>query len=250
MRILQTVIVFAVLAAPAALSPVPSAWSHATLIKSSPANGMSLRTSPTAIRAWFSEELAVKGSALRLLDSHQKQLAAGGVDVGVSKHDVMKITPPALKPGAYAVQWTAISADDTETRKGSFQFSVGGGATTSPGPTASLPPLRLVAPALHASVKNPVSLIIETPGDITQMTTGGHMADMSGMGSQAHLHINVDSMMIMPMAKQLTKVGPNRYAFAVPPMSPGTHTIKVYWADDKTHTLAGHVQMTMCTVTE
>ncbi len=249
MRTLRAAVVCALLAMLATLSPTPPAWSHAVLVKSSPANGAPLAKSPTVIRAWFSEELAVRGSSMRLLDAHQKQLATGAVDASVSKHDAMKITSPALKPGAYVVQWTAISADDNETRKGSFTFSVGAGAMTPPGPTVSLPPLRLVAPANHASVKNPAVLVIETPGDISRMTMGNSMAGMSGMGSQVHLHINVDSMMIMPTAKQLTKVGPNRYELPLPSMSPGTHTIKVYWANDKTHTPAGHVQTVMCTVT-
>jgi methionine-rich copper-binding protein CopC len=249
MSALQALVMCALLVTLATLSPALPVWSHAALVKSSPAHGASLTKSPAVIRAWFNEELTVKGSTMRLFDAHQKQLATGGLDASVSKHDVMKITPPALKPGAYVVQWTAISADDNDTRKGSFKFSIGAGAMASPGPTAGLPPIRLIAPASQATIKNPAVLVIETSGDISQMTMGGDMAHMSGMGSQVHLHINVDSMMIMPTAKQLTKVGPNRYEFRLPSMSPGTHTIKVYWADDKTHTPAGHVQTTMCTVT-
>lgn len=244
MRTLRTAVVCALLAMLATLSPSRPAWSHATLEKSSPANGASLVKSPTVIRAWFSEELAVKGSAMRLLDAHQMPLATGGVDATMPKHDVMKITPPALRPGVYTVQWTAISADDGQARKGTFKFTVGAGAT------ASLPPLRLVAPANHARVKNPAHLVIETPGDISQLTLGDGMAGMSGMGPQVHLHVEADSMMIMPTAKQLTKVGPNRYELPLPALSPGTHIIKVYWADGKTHKPAGHIQTTTCTIAQ
>lgn len=245
----HALVMSALLVVAAILSPVLPAWSHAALVKSSPANGASLTKAPTVIRAWFNEELVVKGSTMRLLGAHQMSVATGGVDASVSKHDVMKITPPALKSGAYVVQWTAISADDNETRKGSFKFTVGTAAIAPAGPAAGLPPLRLIAPANHASVKNPATLVIETPGDISQLTMDDGMAGMSGMGPQVHLHVTIDSMMIMPTAKQLTKVGPNRYKLQLPSMSSGAHTIKVYWADDQTHRPAGPVQTTTCTIT-
>ncbi len=236
------------------LGPVPVVRGHAVLVKSSPANGASVAQAPSVVRAWFSEELAVKGSALRLLDARQKQVATGGVDLSVSKHDVMKIAPLHMGSGAYLVQWTAISADDSEVRKGTFKFTVGAGAGAPKAPVAGLPPLHLISPAGAAHAKNPVALIVETPGDISQLTMGGDMGSMSGMGSmsntgpQVHLHILVDSIVIMPTAKQLTKVGANRYQLQLPTMSPGTHTIKVYWADNKTHEPASAVQTATCTI--
>ena len=232
------------------LGPVPAARAHAVLVKSSPASGTTVAQAPSVIRAWFSEELAVKGSALRLLDARQKQVATGGVDLSVSKHDVMKIAPLHLGAGTYVVQWTAISADDNELRKGSFKFTVGAGALAPKAPVPGLPPLHLISPVSAATVKNPVALVVETPGDISQLTMGGNMGSMSNMGSQVHLHVLADSVVIMPTAKQLTKVGPNRYQLQLPTMSPGTHTIKVYWADNKTHEPVSAVQTATCTITQ
>ncbi len=123
-------------------------------------------------------------------------------------------------------------------------------------PRRASPPLHLIAPTNNASLKNPVTLVVETPGDISQLTMGGSMGSMSGMGSmssmepQVHLHIIADNMTIMPTAKQLTKVGVNRYQLQLPTMSPGTHTIKVYWADNKTHEPAGAVLTAKCTITQ
>ena len=123
-------------------------------------------------------------------------------------------------------------------------------------PMAGLPPLHLISPAGAAPVKNPVALVVETPGDISQLTMGGNMGSMGGMGSmsnmgsQVHLHVLADSVVIMPTAKQLTKVGPNRYQLQLPTMSPGTHTIKVYWADNKTHEPVSAVQTATCTITQ
>lgn len=112
-----------------ALAPLGFAWGHAEVVKSSPAGGTSVKQSPTVIQATFSEELA-KGSIMRLYDGHQKLLASGGLDASISKHTVLKIVPPHLAPGGYVVQWVAISADDGNTHKGSFRFSVGGAAQT------------------------------------------------------------------------------------------------------------------------
>src|SRR5207245_5974157 len=178
-------------------SPVPPAWGHAALVKSSPANGAALAKAPSVIRAWFNDELAVKGSTLKLFDARQKQIAAGGVDIGVKKHDVMKIAPPHLASGTYLVRWHAVSADDNKVEEGSFRFSVGAGALAPAPPAASLPPLHLIAPANNPRLKNPVALIIETSGDISRLTLGGEMAGMSRMGPQVQLHIVVDTATFM-----------------------------------------------------
>ena len=248
MRSFHGLVVWGLLAALATLAPATPAWSHASLVKSSPANGASLSKAPSEIRAWFSEELTVKGSTLRLYDSHQKLVASGGIDSAVAKHDVMRIAAPHLANGAYLVKWHAISADDNEPRDGSFKFSIGMGAQMTKVRKADLPPLQLVTPANGAQVKNPVALVVETPGDLDHLTMGGGMAGMSGMDSGIHLHILVDSLVFMPPAGKLTKVGPSRYQYVVGPLPAGTHTIKVYWADNKTHDAVGPVHTAKCMV--
>ena len=241
-------VVWGLVAALATLAPATPAWSHASLVKSSPAGGASLSKAPSEIRAWFSEELKVKGSTLRLYDSYQKLLASGGTDPAVAKHDVMRIAAPRLANGAYLVKWHAISADDNEPRDGSFKFSIGMGAQTTKAPMADLPPLQLITPATGAQVKNPVALVVETPGDIEHLSMGGGMAGMSGMDSGIHLHILVDSLVFMPPASKLTKVGPSRYQYVIGPLPAGMHTIKVFWADNKTHEPVGPVRTAKCTV--
>ncbi len=229
------------------LAPVSPVRAHGALVKSSPANGTSVAQSPAVIRAWFSEGLAVKGSALRLYDARRKLLATGGVDPAVKKHDVMKLTPPHLMGSSYAVAWYAISADDGDARRGSFTFSVGTAAMPG-GAMATLPPLRLVTPANNTHVKNPVTLVIETSGNINELTMGGTMSGMQGMAPHVHLHILVDDKAFMPAASQLKNVEPSRYENALPPLAAGTHTIKVFWADDSSHAPVGPVQTTRCTV--
>jgi hypothetical protein len=111
----------------------------------------------------------------------------------------------------------------------------------------TLPTLRLIAPGNNAHVKNPVTLTIETPGDIKTMTIGG-MAGMPEMGAQVHLHITVDNRAFMPSASQLTKVGSHRYTYRLPPLPAGKHTIKVYWGDNTTDKPAGPVHSVTCFV--
>lgn len=119
---------------------------------------------------------------------------------------------------------------------------------TPSGAAPALPTLRLVAPGNNAHVNNPVTLTIETPGDIKTMTMGGGMAGMPEMGPQVHLHIAVDNRAFMPSASQLTNVGPHRYSYRLPSLPPGKHAIKVYWADKITDKPAGPVQSVTCFV--
>ena len=106
------------------LGPLLPAFAHATLVKSSPAAGATLAQSPSEIRAVFSEELAVKGSVMRLYDGADHLLATGGVDLKDTDHESMRILPPLLATGTYVVRWHAISADDNHVTEDSFQFSV------------------------------------------------------------------------------------------------------------------------------
>jgi len=54
------------------------------MVKSSPAAGAVLTKAPPEVRAWFNDELAVKGSTLRLYDAHNKLLGTGGIDPKVA----------------------------------------------------------------------------------------------------------------------------------------------------------------------
>lgn len=114
-----------IIAALMVLAPAQPGLAHASLVKSTPANGAKLSKAPSEVRAWFSERLAVKGSVIRLEDSRMKVLASGGVDTKVKTLDVMAVKVPMLPAGTYTVAWLAVSDDDGATEKGSFKFTVG-----------------------------------------------------------------------------------------------------------------------------
>jgi len=224
----------------------------------SPVNGAALSQSPPVIRAWSSEELAVQGSVMRPYDSQQKRQTTGRVDTTVSDHAVLKTTPPTLRTGSDAVAWRDVSAHDKAARHASFRFSVSssghmpsqtlGSMTGSmSSQTPVVPPLAIVSPAAHATVSNPLMVVIDTTGDITMLTMGSDMT-MSGMGPNVHLHIVVDSLVMMPAAVQLVKLGSNRYGYKLGRLAAGAHTITVFWADNKTHQPVGPVHSVTCMV--
>jgi methionine-rich copper-binding protein CopC len=136
MRMLQRLVVSLAFVALVSLGSALPVGAHATLVKSSPTAGAVLSESPAAIQAWFSEEVAVKGSVMRLYDEADKVLAIGGVDLKDKDHESMKITPPRLTPGSYQVRWHAISADDNHVTEDVIRFSVRGASRGPNGLTA------------------------------------------------------------------------------------------------------------------
>lgn len=240
------VVVWLIGAAVFALFPAAGVWAHAGMTKSSPPNGATLTSSPAIIRAWFSEELASSGDHLRLYDAHDKLIASGGLDPKDSSHTALVLIPPKLGQGAYLVRWHVVAADDNAVTEGYFRFSIGGTAMGSSG-TSAPPSLQLVAPLDHSMVKNPVAVVIETNGDIKELTMGS----MGGMGGPGvHLHIVVDGVVTMPSSDQLTPAGSHRWQYLLAPLSRGTHTVKVLWAHNQTHTPASPEYSATFTVTQ
>ncbi len=147
MRTLRRTVVWLGLGVLVCLGPVLPVWAHANLVRSLPAADAVVTEPPPLIQAWFSEEVAVKGSVMRLYDSGDKVLAAGGVDLKDKDHESMKIIPPLLAPGAYQVRWHAISADDNHVTEDVFRFSVRPASWAPHGLTtaffSSLLPIRL-----------------------------------------------------------------------------------------------------------
>ena len=118
------------------------ASAHATLVKSTPAADAVVTQQPAVIQAWYSEEVAVKGSFIRLYDSADKLLASGGVDLNDHNHESMKLIPPFLSPGTYTIKWHAISADDNHVTQDEFRFTVQSAGRTPSRPLAGVERMR------------------------------------------------------------------------------------------------------------
>ena len=247
------------------LLPAARVSAHAEMTKSSPKNGVALTAAPAAVQAWFSEELASSGNHLRLYDAQNKLLAEGGLDPKVPGHRALILRPPHLRAGGYLVRWVAVAADDNAVTQGYFRFSIGTAAAAPSGMAQSsgmgsmgsmdssgaLPTLQLIGPADHSTVKNPVAVVIQSSGDVRKLTMSTQMSSPTAMaGNKVHLHIMVDGVTTMPGGDQLTDAGAHKYQYVLAPLSPGVHTVKVFWADNRTHEAVGPVHAATFTVTQ
>jgi methionine-rich copper-binding protein CopC len=92
---------------------------HAKLQSSSPSDGAQLMQPPKTLTLNFSE-----AAQLAML-----KLVSDGKEISIPIDKTAKAAPsvtlplPALAPGKYAVQWTAVAADG-HVSKGSFAFSI------------------------------------------------------------------------------------------------------------------------------
>jgi methionine-rich copper-binding protein CopC len=93
---------------------------HAKLQGSSPAKDAQLAEPPKTLTLTFNE--AAQVAVLKL--------TGGGKEIPIPVDKSAKASPsftfplPALAPGSYTVQWTAVAADDGHVTKGSFAFSI------------------------------------------------------------------------------------------------------------------------------
>jgi len=105
----------------AALAASPC-WPHAKLQSSTPADNAQLAQAPKTLTLNFSEaaqlaRLVVIGGGKEISIPIDKTAKAG---------QSFSLPLPGLAPGKYAVQWTAVAADDGHVTKGSFAFSISG----------------------------------------------------------------------------------------------------------------------------
>ena len=99
------------------------AWAHPHLTKSDPADKARLTTAPTAIRLWFSETPDVSKTTLMIHDAAGKVVPTAPTRAGTGARNVRVPIRVALKPGRYAVVWTAHGLNGHMTT-GSFEFTV------------------------------------------------------------------------------------------------------------------------------
>ena len=93
---------------------------HAKLQSSSPADNAQLSEAPKALTLKFNESAHL--AALKLLRDG-KEIPVP-LDKDAKAGQAFTLTLPALAPGKYTVQWTAMAADDGHVTKGSFSFTI------------------------------------------------------------------------------------------------------------------------------
>jgi copper resistance protein C len=93
---------------------------HAKLQSSTPANNAHLTEAPKTLTLNFSE--AAQLAVLKLVRDG-KEISVP-LDKSAKAGQTFTLTLPALSPGNYTVQWTAVAADDGHVTKGSFAFLI------------------------------------------------------------------------------------------------------------------------------
>jgi methionine-rich copper-binding protein CopC len=168
--------VAAVLALVLALGAPGAVLGHAALESADPAPDSAIPETPELVTADFTERLDPNLSSLTLAAPDGTILATGGVAAEDPEARQMALRPPALAPGRYTVQWTAVTPDDGAVEQGTYAFtialptptpapSVTGAPTPAPTPTptlaASASASATVSPAASAS---PSASAVASPG--------------------------------------------------------------------------------------
>jgi len=88
-----------------------SSWSHAYLVKSSPARRAALTNAPTRVVLWFNERLERQFSQLSVWNHQGEQVDTGDIQVGSDDAKKLSVGLPALSAGTYTVKYRVLSVD-------------------------------------------------------------------------------------------------------------------------------------------
>jgi copper transport protein len=104
-----------------------SAFAHATLIRTTPADGAVLPRAPRVVTVEFDDTIRVAGGNAAVDNATQSSVLAGRA----TAHRRILTIPlrPQLANGAYSVRWSIVS-DDGHREEGVLAFAVGAGASS------------------------------------------------------------------------------------------------------------------------
>ena len=107
-----------------ALALAGTAWGHAVLVRSDPAQGARLAAPPRQITLWFTEPLERSFSTAELYAPDGSRV--DGVTVRFPDGDpaAMTLEVGVLSPGVYTVAWQTLSRVDGHEWRGNFTFTV------------------------------------------------------------------------------------------------------------------------------
>ncbi len=96
---------------------------HAFLDHAVPAVGSTLKTPPSEVRLWFTEDLEVAFSSVKVVDPSGTRVDRDDKQVDPSDKTLLKVSVPSLQNGSYQVIWRVLSVDGHVT-EGDFKFGV------------------------------------------------------------------------------------------------------------------------------
>ena len=106
-----------------ALGLAAAVHAHAFLDHAEPRVGSVVKVAPPELKLWFSEQIEPAFSSIKVLDAAGRRVDKGDVHVDPAERGMLRIALQPLPPGAYSVQWRAVSVD-THVTSGSFGFRV------------------------------------------------------------------------------------------------------------------------------
>jgi copper transport protein len=116
-----------------------AAEGHANYVRSNPAADARLVKAPAEVRIEFSEPPDPRGSEIQVLDTSGTRHDRGPVAPSGDPNG-LRVSVEPITDGGYLVAWTATSAVDGHTTKGSFAFVVGNGPLPPPPPVPEAAP--------------------------------------------------------------------------------------------------------------
>jgi methionine-rich copper-binding protein CopC len=101
------------------------AFAHAHLTSAVPAENGTVTATPSTLRLKFSEGLELRFTGIKVTGPDGAAVPTGDAALGQGDNTSLVVpVPTPLKPGAYTVDWHALSTDG-HTTKGRYSFTVG-----------------------------------------------------------------------------------------------------------------------------
>lgn len=107
----------------ASLAIAGQAVAQADLKSSAPADKAVVKAAPAELDLFFSEELNLEFTGIKVLGPDNKEVKLGGAMLMNGDTMLMMSVSDTLGPGTYTVQWHALSADGHKT-EGKYSFTV------------------------------------------------------------------------------------------------------------------------------
>ncbi len=105
------------------LAPQFPAWAHAFLDHSKPKVGSTVKSSPSEVRIWFTQELEPAFSVIEVKNAHGDRVTKKKARVDKNNGKLLELKLPKLPPGTYKVIWHVVSVD-THPTQGHFEFTI------------------------------------------------------------------------------------------------------------------------------
>ena len=103
----------------------PTAYAHALLLSSDPADGAQLAKSPSSVVLAFTEDPDTSLSIVHVVDQNGNNVEKGKARAVPGKADELVVDVGSLPNGVYTVNWRTVSRVDGHVTAGAFAFGVG-----------------------------------------------------------------------------------------------------------------------------